>query len=304
MHSNICMKVNLLDLLLTFNNYKMTTSNIEQTLVKEHESFGGKTAFWSHESSITKTQMKFSTFMPKSKKIDQCIIWLSGLTCNDENFISKSGVQRYLQGSGTMIICPDTSPRGLNLPGEHDSYDFGSAAGFYVNATVEGYKDHYRMFDYISNELHEIILKNFSIPASNISIMGHSMGGHGALILGLNFPEKYKSISAFSPIVNPINCPWGKKAFRGYLGNNQESWKKYDACELVKANKKHPKKILIDQGSNDDFLKENLLTQNFIDICEDNNQPSQINFRENYDHSYYFISTFIEDHIEFHLNNN
>jgi S-formylglutathione hydrolase len=278
-----------------------TKNNPEQTLLKEHESFGGKTAFWSHNSNITKTQMKFSTFIPQSKKINQCIIWLSGLTCTDENFISKSGVQRYLRDSNTMIICPDTSPRGLNLPGEHDSYDFGSAASFYVNATTQDYKDHYRMFDYISSELHNIILNHFSIPASNISIMGHSMGGHGALILGLNFPDRYKSISAFSPIVNPINCRWGKKALQGYLGDDQESWKKYDACELIKAQKKHPKKILIDQGTADDFLKENLLTKNFVDICKKHNQPTQINFRDNYDHSYYFISTFIESHIKFHL---
>lgn len=280
------------------------TKESKQTLLKEHESFGGKTAFWSHKSKTTQTEMKFSTFIPKSKKIDQCIIWLSGLTCTDENFISKSGVQRYLKDSNAMVICPDTSPRGLDLPGEHESYDFGSAAGFYVNATVDGYKDHYKMFDYVADELHDIILNNFAIPASNISIMGHSMGGHGALILGLNLPNQYKSISAFSPIVNPINCPWGKKAFQGYLGDNEELWKKYDACELIKANKKHPKELLIDQGSADDFLKENLLTQNLIDICKENNQPAQINFRENYDHSYYFIASFIEAHIKFHLNNN
>lgn len=268
-------------------------------LIKEHKSFDGKTSFWSHMSKVTKTEMKFSTFIPKSQKIDSCIIWLSGLTCSEENFISKSGVQKYLKDSNTMVICPDTSPRGLDLDGEHEKYDFGSGAGFYLNALTKGYKDHYKMFDYVSIELHDIILNNF-ISSDNISIMGHSMGGHGALVLGLNFPEKYKAISAFSPITNPINCNWGQNAFKGYLGDNKEIWNRYDACELIKSGKKHPKNILIDQGTEDEFLETQLLTQNFIDICKKHDQKIQVNFCQGYDHSYYFIASFIEKHIKFH----
>ena len=207
-------------------------------LTKEHKTFGGKTGFWSHESKTTNSKMEFSTFIP-NQKINHCIIWLSGLTCDTTNFITKAGAQKYLQNSNIMIICPDTSPRGLNLKGEHDSYDFGSGAGFYVNSLTPEYKNYYNMFDYIAFELFNIIVEKFSIPNTNISIMGHSMGGHGALILGLTFPEKFQKISAFAPITNPINIAWGRKAFVGYLGEkNEEIWKKYDACELIKAGKK------------------------------------------------------------------
>jgi S-formylglutathione hydrolase len=272
-------------------------------LIKEHKTFGGKTSFWSHQSKTTKTEMKFSTFIPNGK-IEKCVIWLSGLTCNEENFITKAGAQKFLQNTNLMVICPDTSPRGLNLEKEHESYDFGSGAGFYVNATTKGYKDHYLMFDYVAHELYQIILENFlnETTSPKISISGHSMGGHGALILGLNFPEKFQAISAFSPITNPINSAWGQKVFSGYLGGeNQDSWKKYDACELIKSGKTHPKKILIDQGNADEFLEKQLLPQNLIDICKKSNQELTVNFREGYDHSYYFISTFIEEHVKFHL---
>ena len=272
-------------------------------LLKEHKTFEGQTSFWSHNSKITNSEMKFSTFIPQGKKIEGCLIWLSGLTCNEENFITKSGVQNHLKNSNLMVICPDTSPRGLNLKSEHENYDFGSGAGFYLNATSEGYRDHYLMFDYISSELHQIIIDEFLAGSNSpkISISGHSMGGHGALILGLNFPEKYQSISAFSPITNPINCAWGQKAFKGYLGEeNKDSWKKYDACELVKSAKIHPGKILIDQGLADEFLENQLLTQNFINVCDDSKQKLEVNFRDGYDHSYYFISSFIESHLRFH----
>ncbi|MFT6333004.1 MAG: S-formylglutathione hydrolase [Lentimonas sp.] len=269
-------------------------------LIKEHKIFGGKTSFWSHDSEKTNSKMGFSTFIP-SGKINRCIIWLSGLTCDTTNFITKSGAQKYLQDSGTMVICPDTSPRGLQLEGEHDSYDFGSGAGFYVNSLTQGYRDHYNMFDYIAFELYDLITSKFGVLGQKISIAGHSMGGHGALILGLTYPEKFQKISAFAPITNPLKVAWGTRAFEGYLGKeNQELWKNYDACELVKMGKKHPQEILIDQGSADEFLDVSLLPQNFIDVCQENNQPLKVNFREGYDHSYYFISSFIEDHIKFH----
>lgn len=267
-------------------------------LLKTHKTFNGRTQFWSHNSETTKTEMKFSTFIPDGE-VKGCIIWLSGLTCTDENFITKAGAQKYLAEENLMVICPDTSPRGLQLPQEHDSYDFGSGAGFYVNATTEGYRDHYRMYDYVTVELYNIILNHFK--CKNISITGHSMGGHGALIMGLKEAEKFKAISAFSPIVNPMQCPWGTKAFTGYLGENKEAWANYDACELLKAGKKHPHSILIHQGSEDDFLKSGqLLTANWSQTAQDQQQSTKVVMAEGYDHSYYFIATFIEEHIRFH----
>ena len=268
--------------------------------LKSHKTFGGRTQFWEHESSSTKTKMKFSTFIP-SGPIKGAIIWLSGLTCTDENFVTKAGAQGGLEEQGLMLLCPDTSPRGLNLPQEHDSYDFGSGAGFYVDATTEGYKDHYRMFSYVSQELHTLLQNQFKVPADKISIMGHSMGGHGALVIGLRHPEKFRSISAFSPISNPLQAPWGQKAFTGYLGTRSALWDQYDASELVKNGSRHPFPILIEQGTKDEFYeKKQLLPENFEAACKAGDQPLQIHYRQDYDHSYYFISTFIKSHILHH----
>lgn len=266
-------------------------------MLKSHKSFGGQTAFWSHASSSTKTEMKFSTFIPEGE-VKGCLIWLSGLTCTEENFITKAGAQKYLADHKLMVIAPDTSPRGLNLPGEHDAYDFGSGAGFYLNATVEPYAQHYRMYDYVVNELYDIIQKEFK--TSRISIFGHSMGGHGALVIGLRNPEKFKSISAFSPIVNPSVSPWGIKAFTGYLGEDKSLWASYDATELIKQGSKHPAKILIHQGGKDEFLAKELLTTHFQDAAKKMAQENEVNLCEGYDHSYYFISTFMESHIKHH----
>ncbi len=269
---------------------------IERT--KSNKSFDGLTNIYEHQSDITKTKMTFSTFEP-SENVKDCIIWLSGLTCNEENFITKAGAQSYLKGSDTMILCPDTSPRGLDLPGEHDSYDFGSGAGFYLNATTEGYKDHYHMYDYIMKEVVPIVKENFEVQ--NISIMGHSMGGHGALVLGLREADTFKAVSAFSPIVNPTQCPWGEKAFTGYLGDNQSDWKAYDATELLKSGQKRSDTLLIEQGLADEFFENQLKTGNIESVAREVGQDLKVNYREGYDHSYYFISTFIEEHIQFHL---
>lgn len=268
-------------------------------VLKTHKTFSGLTQFWEHDSTVTKTKMKFSTFIP-GREVKGCLIWLSGLTCTDENFITKAGAQRRLDETGLMVICPDTSPRGLNLPHEHEADDFGSGAGFYLNATTEGYREHYRMSDYIVNELLPLIQSQFSVNAKRISISGHSMGGHGALTLGLRYPEKFCSVSAFSPIVNPMQAPWGQKAFTGYLGENKAVWKEYDATELVKVGKKHPRAFLIDQGTADPFLEKQLLTTNFAKACEEAKQPAHIHMREGYDHSYYFMASFIDSHIDFH----
>lgn len=265
---------------------------------KNIKTFEGETTYYEHESSSTKTMMKFSTFIPKSQKVDSAIIWLSGLTCTEDNFITKSGVQRILKDTNTMIICPDTSPRGLNLDNEHESYDFGSGASFYVNATTEGYKDHYQMYDYISKDIVNILNDHFKV--AKISIMGHSMGGHGALVMGLKNKDLFQSVSAFSPIVNPIHSPWGQKAFKGYLGD-EESGKVYDATELLKEGYKRSDMILIDQGTEDEFLDNQLLTSNIEEVCRDVGQKLMINYRKGYDHSYFFISSFIEEHIHFHL---
>lgn len=266
-------------------------------LLKSHKTFGGKTEFWSHDSKETKTEMKFSTFIPGSTP-KGCIIWLSGLTCTDENFITKAGSQAYLERESIMVIAPDTSPRGLNLPAEHDAYDFGSGAGFYVDATTEGYKDHYRMYSYIVKELYGIVQNHFNVK--NISISGHSMGGHGALVIGLRNPSLFKSISAFSPIVNPMQAPWGDKALTGYLGADKSKWKEYDAVELLKAGNKHPATIMIHQGDKDEFLEKQLLTNNFVEAAGAASQRSDVNFAVGFDHSYYFISTFIDEHIKHH----
>lgn len=268
-------------------------------LLKSHKCCGGYVHFYEHTSYVTKTDMKFSVFIPESKQpLSGCLIWLSGLTCNEENFITKAGAIPYLAAQNMMVICPDTSPRGLDLPGEHDDWDFGSGAGFYLNAQTDGYKDHYNMYDYINEEIYAILLNEFSVDKQEISICGHSMGGHGALVIGLKNPDKYKRISAFSPIVNPTQCPWGKKAFRGYLGeHNQASWSTWDATELVKAGHKHPSNILIEQGRADDFLTEQLLTDHFQQACDTSGQAVEIRYHDGYDHSYYFISSFIKEHL-------
>jgi S-formylglutathione hydrolase len=268
-------------------------------VLKTHACEGGSVRFWEHESKVTGTAMKFSTFTPPGE-VAGALIWLSGLTCNEENFITKAGAQRWLAEEKIMVICPDTSPRGLNLPGEHDAYDFGSGAGFYVDATTEGYRDHYRMHSYVNQELYGILQKDFEM-GERISISGHSMGGHGALVFGLREPKKFKSVSAFSPIVNPTAVPWGEKALTGYLGEDRKAWAQYDATELIKAGKTHPHPLLIDQGTKDDFLANQLKPENLQRAAE-GKQKVTVRLQEGYDHSYYFISTFIRDHVEFHAN--
>lgn len=273
------------------------------TELKTHKSFGGMVRFWEHDSAATKTKMKFSTYTPPGE-VKGALLWLSGLTCTDENFMIKAGAEEHLAKAGLMVICPDTSPRGLNLPGEHEAYDFGSGAGFYLNATTDSYRDHYRMYDYITQEVYSILENEFRM-AGRISICGHSMGGHGALVIGLRESAKFKSISAFAPIVNPVNAPWGKKAFSGYLGADEKTWGLYDACELIENGIVHPQTILIDQGAGDEFLDKQLMPENFRRACESATKQAakqKVNLRmhEGYDHSYYFIASFVRDHVEFH----
>lgn len=267
---------------------------------KSHKTFGGSTQFCEHESRETQTTMKFSAFVP-SGPIKGCLLWLSGLTCSEENFMTKAGSQRYLAEAQLLLICPDTSPRGLNLPGEHDSWDFGAGAGFYLDATSQGYRDHYRMCSYILKELVTTINAHFPEVQNRFGIFGHSMGGHGALVLGLRNPTLFRSVSAFAPIANPSACPWGQKAFSSYLGDDQDLWASYDATSLITRGARHPHALLIDQGTDDQFLKEQqLLPENLLAACQKSGQKVEMRLREGYDHSYYFISSFIAEHIAFH----
>lgn len=263
---------------------------------KESKSFDGYTRFYEHESKFTKTKMRFSSFEP-AQKTKKALIWLSGLTCNEENFITKAGAQKYLAEHNLMVICPDTSPRGLNLPEEHDEFFFGSGAGFYADASTEGYRDHYQMYSYINEEIYSILKNEFGIQ--EISIFGHSMGGHGAILFVLRNPDKYKSVSAFAPVVNPHNSPWGQFGIPRYFVDAKEALL-YDSLELVKAGYKYPKQILVDQGSADEFLDVHIHMKDFEQACKEAGQEIIMKYREGYDHGYFYISSFIEEHIKFH----
>lgn len=232
--------------------------------------------------------MNFATFVPEGD-VHHGILWLSGLTCTEENFIAKAGAQRVLAERNMMVLAPDTSPRGLQLPGEHESYDFGSGAGFYVDATVEGYNRHYRMYSYILNEVYPLFRDHFGIH--NVSIMGHSMGGHGALVLGLRNPSLFRKITTFAPIVNPSQVPWGIKALGGYLGD-PSTWRDYDACELLLSGHRHPEPIAIYQGTQDEFLDSQLRVERFSQIATTCGQTYELHSCEGYDHSYYFVQSF------------
>ncbi|EDO40966.1 predicted protein [Nematostella vectensis] len=268
-----------------------------------NKAFGGEQKVFKHYSSVLKCDMNFGVYIPPQAASEKVPVfyWLSGLTCTEQNFVTKAGAQRYAAEHGVMIVAPDTSPRGCNIEGEDDSWDFGSGAGFYVDATEEKWKTNYNMYSYITKELPELINANFPADPEIKSISGHSMGGHGALMCALRNPGLYRCASAFAPICNPIHCPWGEKAFSGYLGSNKDAWKEYDSCELVKKYQGPPLKILIDQGLADTFYPHQLLPENFVQACSNNNLVSvTLRKHEGYDHSYYFVSSFIGDHIAFH----
>lgn len=273
--------------------------SIEQT--SENKIFGGRQLQFKHSSSTLNCEMVFSVFLPPQAQTEKvpALFWLSGLTCTDQNFVTKAGAQRAAAEHGIAIICPDTSPRGDDVPDDPEqAWDFGLGAGFYVNATQQPWSQHYQMYDYVVNELPSL-LSELPIDIAKLSISGHSMGGHGALIIGLRNADKFQSISAFSPIVSPLNCPWGEKALSNYLGDNQEQWAAYDSCELVKKAKQQLP-ILVDQGDADNFLKEQLKTELLIEASKSANYPMQIRYQTGYDHSYFFIASFIEEHIQFH----
>ena len=265
-----------------------------------NRSFGGWVKRFEHRSDVLDCDMAFGVFLPPQAADGPvpALWWLSGLTCTDENFMQKSGAQRVAAELGLAIICPDTSPRGTDLPGEHDDWDFGSGAGFYVNATQEPWARHYRMYDYVTRELPDIAESVLPLDGRK-SVSGHSMGGHGALICALREPERWHSVSAFSPICHPSECPWGVKAFSHYLGEDRNDWAEWDATQLVtRVEKQLP--ILIDQGGDDEFLGDQLKPGSLEQACICTHHPLEINLREGYDHSYFFVASFIENHLRHH----
>lgn len=277
-------------------------------LKDEKKVFGGQQLRFRHTSNVLQCDMDFSVFLPPQAKLGKvpAVYWLSGLTCTDENFSSKAGAQRVAAELGLALIIPDTSPRGESVPDDPDgAYDFGLGAGFYVNATEEPWAKHYQMYDYIVHELPALVEAGLPVNTAR-AISGHSMGGHGALVIGLRNSERYSSISAFSPIVNPINCAWGKKAFSGYLGADESQWRQYDATVLLQERdiRSHDiPPILIDQGDADNFYPDQLRTEALIAVNNETGAGAKIRFQEGYDHSYYFIASFIEEHLRFHASN-
>lgn len=264
--------------------------------------FSGWHKQYTHRSEVLGCDMRFAIFLPpqiaQGEKVP-VLYWLSGLTCTDENFMQKAGAQRLAAELGIAIVAPDTSPRGEGVDDDPEgAYDFGLGAGFYVNATEAPWNRHYQMYDYVVNELPALIEEHFPVSDKR-AISGHSMGGHGALMIALRNPARYTSVSAFSPITNPINCPWGQKAFMGYLGKDSNAWKQYDTTELVRQAEQHVP-ALVDQGTQDDFLEVQLKPEALTIAAESVDYPLELRMQEGYDHSYHFIASFIDDHLRFH----
>ena len=269
--------------------------------ISKNTCFGGTQEVYQHTSQVLKCDMRFSIYIPPQARTGPCpvLIWLSGLTCTEENFIIKAGSQQFASQYGFVVVAPDTSPRGPDIP-DDQAYDFGQGAGFYLNAIKDPWVTNYQMYSYITDELAELVLKSFPTRSDCQGIFGHSMGGHGALTIALRNPKKYQSVSAFSPIVAPSRAPWGRKAFNGYLGDDPESWKVWDATELIKNGDTHPGTILIDQGSSDEFLDDQLKPKLFQNACDVAQQSLKFRLHDGYDHSYFFISSFMRDHFSHH----
>ena len=280
----------------------MTT---QPELLGEHRCFGGRQRFYRHDSAEIGLPMRFSVYLPPQAESGQqvpALLYLAGLTCNEETFMTKAGAQGLAAELGLALIAPDTSPRGANISGEADNWDFGLGAGFYLDATQQPWARHYRMESWLTKELLKLIETTVPVDASRIGIFGHSMGGHGALTLALRHPGLFKSVSAFAPICAPSRCPWGEKAFSGYLGADRSEWAKHDASALMAAAEAAPFAggILIDQGLDDKFLDDQLNPHLFEDACALVRQPLTLRRHAGYDHGYYFISTFMADHLKHH----
>lgn len=273
-------------------------------LVSQHRCFDGWQRYYRHASKEIGLPMRFSVFVPPQAAHGPVpvLFYLAGLTCTEETFMIKAGAQRLAAQHGVMLVAPDTSPRGAGFPGEDEHWDFGVGAGFYLDATAEPWRSHYRMYSYVVDELHGIVTGELPGDAGRVGIFGHSMGGHGALVLALRNPDKFRSVSAFAPVVAPAQVPWGHKAFERYLGPDRQAWEAYDASALMRALRQpYPEGILVDQGLADGFLVEQLRPELFEAACRHAGQPLTLRRHEGYDHGYYFISTFIEDHIRFHV---
>jgi len=273
-------------------------------LLSSHACHGGQQRFYRHESKAIGLPMQFSICLPPHAQHGRvpALFYLAGLTCTEETFPIKAGAQRFAARLGMALIAPDTSPRGANIEGDSENWDFGVGAGFYVDATREPWSKHYQMYSYVRDELRHAVLAELPIDGARLSICGHSMGGHGALVLALRNPGLYRSVSAFAPISAPMRCPWGQKAFSGYLGDDRDAWRQYDASDLVgrAGTARFEEGILIDQGLADKFRVEQLHPEVFEAACLKAGQPLTLRRHEGYDHGYYFIETFIEDHIAHH----
>ena len=274
-----------------------TLSPVSQSL-----SFGGVQAVYAHDARETRCRMRFGLFLPPHADAGRVpvLYWLSGLTCTEENFIAKAGAQRVAAELGLAIVVPDTSPRGLGFQGEADAYDFGLGAGFYVDATRAPWSDGYRMYSYVTDELPAYVAAHFPVDPERTGIFGHSMGGHGALVIAIRNRDRYRSVSAFAPIVSPMRCPWGEKALAGYLGDDRGAWRAYDATALIEDRGYPARAILVDQGTRDPFLERELKPQLLAEACERAGVALDLRMRDGYDHSYYFIATFIDEHLRFH----
>lgn len=273
----------------------------ELTTISEQSCFGGRQGVYSHASAACGVNMRFAVFQPPQALAGETVplvTYLSGLTCTEENFVVKAGAQRAAAELGLMVVAPDTSPRGPEVA-DDEAYDLGSGAGFYLDATEDPWSRHYKMYSYVTRDLAQAVAANFPADANRQGILGHSMGGHGALTIHLKHPEVYRSASAFAPVSAPMRCPWGEKAFTAYLGSDRESWKPYDTTELVKASPSGTK-LLIDQGAADQFLEDQLKPDLLVEACEDAGQHFELRLQPGYDHSYFFIQTFIEDHLRHH----
>ena len=271
-------------------------------ILEDIRCFDGRQLRVQHTSQVCGVDMIFSVFLPphaEAKKVP-VLWWLSGLTCTDQNFVTKAGAQRVAAELGIAIVMPDTSPRGDGVPGDPEgSWDFGLGAGFYVDASQAPFDRHYRMYSYVQQELPALVGAEFNLDLQRQGISGHSMGGHGALTLALNHPEQYRSVSAFSPICAPSQCPWGEKALTGYLGVDRQKWRAHDAVALLQ-DRGYDRPILIEQGLADKFLHTQLKPELLLEACANAGVDMTLNYRSGYDHSYYFIASFIEDHLRFH----
>ncbi len=270
-------------------------------LISSHRCFDGEQQFHTHDSRECASEMRFSIFVPPQarERPAPVLYYLAGLTCTEETFMIKAGAQRVAAELGIVLVAPDTSPRKPRFPGDDASWDFGQGAGFYVDATQAPWSQNYRMYSYVTRELPEVVRSLAPVRVDRQSIFGHSMGGHGALVCALRNRDRYRSVSAFAPIAAPSQCPWGEKAFSGYLGADRGAWGEYDASVLV-ARQRYDDTILLDQGTADKFLAEQLLPERFAEACRTSGTPLQLRYRDGYDHGYYFISTFMAEHLEFH----